>query len=119
MKKGRILTGKYAKPQNKLSELVRTKAKKAIAQWLVEEAELVEYHANLLSNELLSRAISDRIQKTADSAPDVHLSDNDKINSLVINAKRIANELDEKEELEELLGQLEDRDNNVHLELAD
>ncbi|MBD2364501.1 hypothetical protein H6G36_25565 [Anabaena minutissima FACHB-250] len=116
MKSKKLLPDRYRKAQNQFSEIVRTKSKKQIAEWL-QDFGLDVYHANLLSGELLDRAISNRIDATADTAPDVLLSDSDKIDSLVMNAKRIANKLDEHEELESLLGELEDKDNNLNAEI--
>lgn len=105
IKQGQIMSRKMYKPQAKFSDIVRNKAKKITAEWL-QEFELSVYHCNLLATELLDRAISQKIAEISDNAPDVYLSDNSKIDSLVLNMRRIAMTLDEAEELEQLLDQL-------------
>ena len=62
----------------------------------------------MLSAELIDRAISDRIARTSPSAANVHLNDAAKIESLTMNARRIANELDQADELDKLLDRLVD-----------
>ena len=106
--KQRRLLGK-TKPQATFSEVVRAKAKKQFSEWL-QGFELDFYHANLLSNELLDRAIDEKVSLIPASAPDVYISDNDKAESLVMAMKKIADQLDEQGKLEDLLGELEVQD---------
>jgi hypothetical protein len=97
------------KPQNQISDVAKAKSVTEVQEWL-NNLGVSGYGSRLLAVELVDRAISDRIQKTAPSAAEVYLNDAAKIESLVMNAKRIANTLDEAEELDKLLDQLVDQD---------
>ena len=108
---GRLINKNSAilKPQNQISEIAKTKSVAEIQEWL-KSFELSGYASRLLAVELIDRAISDRIKKTAPSAAEIYLNDAAKIESLTMNAKRIANELDKADELDKLLDQLVDVD---------
>lgn len=93
------------KPQNQISEFLKDKIVAEIQEWF-QGFGLVAYHARLLASELCDRAISERIQATSPTAPDVLLSDADKQQSLVMAAKRMADKLDQEEELDKLLDEL-------------
>ena len=97
------------KPQNQFSDSVKSKAITKIQDWL-KDFELSGYSARLLATELIDRAIKDKIQRTAPTAAEVWHNDPSKIESLVMSAMRIANTLDEAEELDKLLDQLTDQD---------
>jgi len=97
------------KPQNQFNESVRTRAIAKIQDWL-KEFELSGYNARLLATELIDRAIKDKIQRTAPTAAEVWHNDPAKIESLAMSAMRIANTLDEAEELDKLLDRLTDQD---------
>ena len=101
----RFLSPKHYKPQSNFSNIVRNKAKKITSEWL-QRFGLDIYHCNLLATELLDRAINQKIAEVSDSAPDIYLSDQSKIDSLVFNMRHIAMTLDESEELENLLDEL-------------
>jgi hypothetical protein len=103
------LIKKTTKPQNQINENVKASAIGQVREWLKGEG-LPGYQANLLAVSLVETAISHRIAKTHETAPDVLLSDNDKVESLVMNARRIAAALDEVEQLDVLLGKLEAED---------
>lgn len=97
------------KPQNQISDIAKSKSINEVQEWL-NSLGVSGYGSKLLAIELIDRAISDRIKKTAASAAEVYLNDAAKIESLVMNAKRIANDLDEAEELDKLLDRLADED---------
>lgn len=109
MKRKRLLTDKYYKAQNQFSEAVKNKAIALVKEWLIE-FEISGYYSGLLARHLISEAICQQIGETADSAPEVFLSDESKINLLVSRAKKIAYQLDETSDLEPLLGELAERD---------
>ena len=104
---GRLINKNSAilKPQNQISETAKTKSINEIQTWL-NGLGVSGYGSRLLADELIDRAIMDRIKKTASSAAEVYLNDAAKIESLTMNAKRIANELDQAEELDKLLDRL-------------
>jgi len=91
-----------SKPQNQFSSLVREKAICQVRDWL-KEFDMSGYHARLLADKLVQMIISEQIKRTSASAPDVYLADNAKIESLVMQAKRLADKLDKEEKLESLL----------------
>ena len=90
------------KPQNQISNTAKNKAIDEMQAWL-KDFVLEGYESRLLAVDLIDKAIMDRIKRTAPSAPEVYFTDADKIDSLVMSAKRIANDLDEAEELDKLL----------------
>lgn len=97
------------KPQNQISETAKEKAICEMVEWF-KDFELPGYQARLLASEMIDRAISERIKATHPTAADVYISDADKVFSLVLSAKKIATDLDEKDELESLLAALEKAD---------
>ena len=96
------------KPQNQISDSAKSKAIDEMQEWFTG-FNLSGYNARLLAVELIDRAISDRIKRTAPSAAEVYLNDAAKINSLVMSAQRIASALDEADELDKLLDELADQ----------
>jgi hypothetical protein len=108
---GRLINKNSAilKPQNQISETAKTKSISEIQEWL-NDFGVSSYGSRLLAVELIDRAISDRIAKTSPSAAEVYLNDAAKIESLTMNARRIANELDEADKLDKLLDKLVDDD---------
>lgn len=94
------------KPQNQISEIAKEKAVCELRDWFMS-FELDGYHARMLSDEIISRAISERILATHPTAASVFISDSDKIQSLVMAGKKIADSLDEQGALESLIEELE------------
>ena len=98
------------KPQNQISNhKAASKALDEIHAWL-KDFGIEGYESRLLAVDLIDKAISDRIRRTSSSAPEIYFNDAAKIDSLVMSAKRIANVLDEAEELDKLLGRLIEED---------
>jgi len=97
------------KPQNQISNTAKNKAIDEIQAWL-KDFGLEGYGSRMLAVDLIDKAIMDRIRRTSSSAPEVYFNDAAKIDSLVMSAKRIANALDEAEELDKLLGRLIEED---------
>jgi|GEM_PF-7127873 len=95
------------KPQNQISSIAKQKSINEVHEWL-QGLGVTGFGSRLLAMELIDRAISERIQKTAPSAAEVYLNDAAKIESLVMNARRIASALDEADELDKLLDKLVD-----------
>ena len=108
---GRLINNNILKPQNQISEIAKTKSINEIQSWLSDFG-ISGYGSRLLAVELIDRAISDRIKRTAPSAAEVYLNDAAKIESLTMNARRIASALDEADELDKLLDQLVDADSH-------
>jgi len=70
------------------------------------------YQANLLAEELRDRAISEHIDKIPNDAPDVYISDISKIENITMDAKKIADQLDQEEKLIPLLDELVDKEDS-------
>lgn len=101
----RLLPSRYTKPQNQINDSVKSKVKAEIVNWLAE-FEIPNYHAALIASEMLSRVITERIKVTADTAPDVLMTDQSKVDSLVTNSKKAIDRLDEEGKLEQLIEEL-------------
>jgi hypothetical protein len=101
----KLLPPRYTKPQNRINDSVKSKVKTEVVNWLVE-FEISGYHAGLIASEILDRVITERIQATADTAPDVLMTDQSKVDSLVIASKKAIDRLDEEGKLEQLIEEL-------------
>ena len=105
MKRKTLLPTSAKKPQNQISSTVRKKVLTALEAWFAS-FNLDILAARLISEEVLHRAISDRIRSTSDTAPSVLLTDIDKIETLIVSAKKIADSLDQEGELESIVDDL-------------
>lgn len=101
-----LLNRYQSKPQNQFSEHVQKKAIYELRDWLIANVGLPEHQAYLLAEELVFQAIENRRKATAPSAPNVHLSDKSKVEALVFAGQVLADQLDQKQELENLLENL-------------
>ena len=95
------------KAQNRFEPRLIKKIGEKVRDWFVSGYGLPGYQAMLLAAHLVNDAISDRINRTAPTAPDVILSNEDKIDSVFIAATHKALELDESGKLADLLDELE------------
>lgn len=94
-----------SKPQNQISDVVKTKAVAEVKTWL-KELGLIDYHAHLLAVDLIEKVISDRIRATSPTAAEVHFNDAQKLGQLVSKAQEMADKLDSEDKLEQLLNTL-------------
>lgn len=100
-----LLSKAARKPQNQFTEMVQEKIKKAVVEFLID-LEVPDYHAGLLAEWSLKKAIADKIKDTADTAPDVIVNDGDKIERMTTECKKILVRLDENGELDRILEEL-------------
>lgn len=94
------------KPQNRFSQNVVEKARELVKAYL-KEFGLSDYQSHLLAEDLVEKARKAWVEATAHTAPDVHFTDKQQLDRLERKAIQIANLLDEKNELEQVLADLE------------
>ena len=93
-----LLSKAARKPQNQFTEMVQEKIKKAVVEFLID-LEVPDYHAGLLAEWSLKKAIADKIK-------DVIVNDGDKIERMTTECKKILVRLDENGELDRILEEL-------------
>lgn len=94
---------KLRKPQYKILDAVKRKAIGQLATWFLEEYELPGCHARTLSEEIISRVITQKKEAIDASAPDVFLSEASVLEGILIDAQKLALEMDRNDELDEIL----------------
>jgi hypothetical protein len=103
----RLLTSdnlaRYRKPQYKVLDQVKGKAIQALTDWFMEEFELAGYQAKTLSEEVIDRVITKKKKAISPTAPDVSSPERDVLESILIEARQLAEKMDSRNELEEIL----------------
>jgi hypothetical protein len=108
-------TERLSKPQDKFSPEVIEAAKAEFKAWMIAY-EISDHHAELLSLDLIKKSLDRLVARISNSAPDILISDRDKITSLVTGAERIASKLDHEEKLDQLIISLVEIDSNKRKE---
>lgn len=104
-----ILKNSKIKPQNLYSSEVIEKATKEVGQWFQKEFNFYGYKARIVASGMIERAKKQRIADTDPSAPDIFLTDEQKIEQLVSAAQKIVSHL-KKSELAEIVDDLMEED---------
>ncbi len=94
------------KPQNRFSPGLKQEIEKQLAAWLVEH-DYSNYHAGLLAEYLCQLAIDKRIEETSSRAANVLFSDKDKIEQVVFEGKKLAQQLEKEKAIDKTLERLE------------
>lgn len=100
------------KPQYKILAEVKGDVEKLFCKWLVEEFDLRGYQASPISEEVMERVISAREKVIAPSAPDVFLAKKDVIDSLLIDAQNLLEEMNKSGEVDKILDAQARREEN-------
>ena len=103
MKNFKANLAKYRKPQYKALGNIKNKAVKALTDWFMEEYELPGCHARTLAEEVIERTIRQKQDAIHPTAPDVLLPEQSLLEGVLMDAKKLSLEMNEKNELEAIL----------------
>lgn len=97
----------YMKPQNRFSEGLKREIVAQLMEWLKQRIS-APYMVRLFSTYLCQEAIDKRIQQTSPRAANVLLSDRDKIADVVLEAKKIAQQLERDNLIDRVFDKLDE-----------
>lgn len=94
------------KPQNRFSADLKSRVEKELANWLTE-FDYSDYHARLFAQHLCRLAIDKRIEETSPRAANVLFTDKDKVEQIVFESKKLAQQLEREKKIDKTLEELE------------
>jgi hypothetical protein len=98
------------KPQYQAYSEVQDLAIQELTNWFSAEFKIHRHNSRILAEEIVPKAIQKKQQAIQPSAPNVYLNKRDVLESVILEAKKLSEEMDSRDELEAILDAHQNRE---------